>query len=88
MTALVAISKQDGGMRLIHDASLLLDMALHDYATKDPCQYQTVQDALHHIQPGWYMAKVDLKAAYRSVGIARTDRPLTGLKWCFEDRTP
>ena len=56
---------------------------LNDYASKDPCKYQTIHDAIGLLQPGWYMAKVDLKWAYRSVGTRKAHNTLAGLKWTF-----
>lgn len=84
VSALGAIKKKHGeGVRLIHDGSLPLHQSLNSYATKDPCCYQTVSDALNCIGPGWFMAKVDLQSAYRSVGIKVNQHMLTGLQWKF-----
>ena len=33
------------------------------------------------VKPGWFMAKVDLKSAYRSVNISAHSQLVTGLKW-------
>ena len=85
ISAMGAIPKKDGSLRIIHDCSLPENNALNNYASKDPCRYQSVQEALAMIQPGWYMAKVDLQSAYRSVGISPTEYSLTGLKWQFCD---
>ena len=68
VSALGSIPKKDGNIRLIHDCSLPETTSLNSYATKDPCEYQTVTEALSLIKPGWFMAKVDLESAYQSVG--------------------
>ena len=48
-----------------------------------------MSDALSTLSPGDFMAKVDLQAAYRSVGINKEQFTLTGLKWQFEgDNSP
>ena len=62
---------------------------MNDYASKDPCKYQSIHDVIDTLNPGWYMAKVDLKWAYRSVGIQESHQALTGLKWTFRgDQQP
>ena len=84
ISALGAIPKCNGDVRLIHDASLATNgSALNDYASKDPCSYQTVSDALANLKSGYYMAKVDLQSAYRSVSTRQSEHTLTGLKWKF-----
>ena len=84
ISALGALPKRNGDIRLIHDASWSYhNTALNDYATKDPCSYQTVSDALATLSPGDFMAKVDLQAAYRSVCVSPDQHTLTGLKWHF-----
>ena len=77
------VPKPDGDIRLIHDMSMPPSYAVNDYASKDPCKYQTIHDAIGLLQPGWYMAKVDLKWAYRSVGTRKAHHTLAGLKWTF-----
>lgn len=83
VSPLAAIPKPSGGIRLIHDCSLPDHNSLNDYASKEPCSYHTVAEALGLIQPGWYMAKVDLQSAYRAVGIRPSEQCLTGLTWNF-----
>ena len=85
ISALAAIEKADGQVRLIHDLSRPYGTALNDYAEKDPCYMQSVNDALQLIQPGFFMAKVDLEWAYRSVSIKQCEQILTGLQWTFDD---
>ena len=84
-SALAAVPKKDGAVRLIHDCSRPKIGSVNSYASKDECKYQTVSDALAFVQPGWYMCKVDLQAAYRSVGIDPREQPLLGIRWKFKN---
>ena len=48
-----------------------------------------MEDAVNLLQPGYYMAKVDLKSAYRSVRTNPSSWAWTGLQWTFSgDNTP
>ena len=87
ISALSAIPKPDGGIRLIHDLSRPNNQSVNSYATKDYCKYETINDALSLIQPGWFMAVVDLKSAYRSVHIRPAEHAITGLKWRFTNQS-
>ena len=85
VSALGAIPKAAGGVRLIHDCSRPCGTALNDYASNDnKIKYQTIKDAVHLLTPEGYMAKVDLKSAYRSVALHPSQYEYTGLKWTFE----
>ena len=58
-SALEAIPKADGGIRLIHDCSQPCGNALNDYATNESkIKYQTNKDAVKLLKPEGYMAKV------------------------------
>ena len=82
------IPKPDGGVRLIHDGSQPAGGSMNDYATLDHhYRFQTVDDASKLMEPGWYMAKVDLKSAYRSVPISEHSQQFTGLKWQLGGQT-
>ena len=83
ISALSAIPKPDGGVRLIHDLSRPADQSVNSYASKDYCKYESISDAIALIQPGWFMAVVDLKSAYRSVHIRPDEQCITGLQWQF-----
>lgn len=84
ISALGAIPKNNSAkVRLIHDCSRPAGTAVNDYATKDKFRYQTLQEAVDLIEPGHYMAKIDLANAYRSVRIHPTNYDVTGLKWVF-----
>ena len=85
VSAIGAIPKDEmrERMRPIHDASRPYGGALNDFAETDPFKYQSVQDVINLIKPGDYLGKLDLQAAYRSVGISRSNYKYTGLKWRF-----
>ena len=83
VSALGAIDKQNGEVRIIHDCSQPLGASLNDYATIEPLRYQTVQDAIDNIGHNWYQCKVDLRSAYRVCGINKSHFPFTGFKWRF-----
>jgi hypothetical protein len=76
------IPKSDGGVRIIHDCSRPKGQAVNDYVSHTfKFQYQSLDDAKKLINPNSYMAKVDLKSAYRSVPISSTSQKVTGFKW-------
>ena len=89
ISPLAAIEKSDGDVRLIHDLSYSSsasssDHSLNSYASKDECIYESLTSALDILEPGMWMAKVDLKWAYRSVPLHKDQYVLTGLQWQFE----
>ena len=82
------LSKPDGGIRLIHDGSQPAGGSMNDYASLDThYRFQTIDDAAKLMAPGWFMAKVDLKSAYRSVPISEHSQQFTGLRWQWGART-
>ena len=76
-------TKGPGKVRLIHDCSRPEGLSLNSYAEIDKVQFQTVREATSLLKPGYYMAKVDLESAYRSVRVHPDDYESTGLKWRF-----
>lgn len=88
VSPLGAIPKADGGIRLIHDCSRPQSFSVNSYAlVEEKFHFQSVDDAADMIRRGAYMAKVDLKSAYRSVGISKHSQQVTGLKWCIDGQT-
>jgi len=83
VSALGAVPKPDGSIRLIHDASLPVNAGLNSYVRDSSCTYMDLDDACQYIKPGSYLAKVDLKSAYRSVNLCKSNYNLTGLSWKF-----
>ena len=85
VSALGAIRKSSGKIRLIHDASRPVGSAMNDYAELLFSQsFQTLNDAVDLLSHGTFVSKIDLKSAYRSVGVHPASFPATGLKWKFD----
>ena len=85
ISALGAIPKPDSQeVRLIHDCSMPKGQALNEYLDIEHFKYQTLDDALKMIKPGYCLSKVDLRHAYRSVLIHPSNYEATGLKWQFK----
>ena len=86
ISAVRAVSKADSEeIRLIHDCSQPKDSAVNDYADINSFRYETSDDAIKLLKPGYYMAKVDLRHAYRRVNIHPSNYAATGLKWNFNN---
>ncbi len=84
ISALGAVPKSDGGICLVHDLSLHFGKSVIDYSPEmDKCTFESVDTAVSLLQPGYYMVKIDLKAAYRHVPIHPNSQRATGLKWPF-----
>lgn len=82
------IPKPDGGVRLIHDCSQPEGFSVNDYCTAEWKQkFSRVDDAAALVTKGCFMAKVDLKSAYRSVPISSHSQRVTGLRWQFGKQT-
>lgn len=84
VSALGVVYKTDGDIGIVHDFSQPECRALNKFATIEKIQYQSVQDALSCIGPGWYQAKIDLHWAYRVVGINPAHQTLTGFRQRFK----
>ena len=67
------------------DCSRPLMMNANSYMDLEHYKYVTVDDAANLCQPGCWLAKVDLKHAYRSVGTHPDSWRVTGMSWCFND---
>ena len=67
ISPLVTVAKSDGGYRLIHDCSVPAETEVNSQAPEfDKYTYETVANAVAMIKPGDFLAKVDIKCAYRS----------------------
>ncbi|CAG2240427.1 unnamed protein product [Mytilus edulis] len=84
VSALGAIQKPNGSVRLIHDASLPEVGGINYYASDTSCKYMDLKDACKIIKEGDFLAKVDLSNAYRSVKVHSSNYPYTGLHWRFQ----
>lgn len=56
---------------------------MNSFAATETFSYQTIQQAVELIKPGCFLAKLDLKNAYRSVKIHPSNYTATGIKWKF-----
>jgi hypothetical protein len=86
VSALGAIPKGNGSYRLIHDCSRPSGKALNDYVDIDSFSFQTVEEALTLVTPACFLAKIDLKSAYRSVPISQNSQKFTGLSWFIDGK--
>ena len=85
ISPLAAILKDNGqDIRLIHDGSVPVGSSMNDYTTLHSERFQTIGDACKIAKKDYWCAKLDLKAAYRSVPIHCNDYKVTGLKWQFK----
>lgn len=79
------VPKADGGHRLIHDCSLPRGDSVNDHAIEQEKQsYESVDDAVSLMSEQCYMAKVDIKSAYRAVACHPDSYLVTGLKWMID----
>lgn len=81
VSALGAIPKPDSDkICLIHDCSRLQHSNVNWYTdTQHHYSYMTVDTAVSLIKSNAYLAKIDLKSAYRDVPIHPSNYPATGL---------
>ena len=87
VSALGSIPKKGSDqIRLIHDCSRPPGRALNDFCDNSKFRFSSIQDAVDLLSPHYYMAKVDLKSAYRAVPIHPSDWHVTGLKWTFSNQ--
>ena len=85
VSALGAIPKPNTDkIRLIHDCSRPQHSNVNSYATTHHFSYVTVEQAVSNIKPDAYLAKIDLKSAYRHVPIHPSNYCATGLVWQFQ----
>lgn len=84
VSAIAAIPKDDGSVRLIHDGSRPVGNAMNDYSIPETTKFQTLRDAYKLAKPFFYCAKIDLQAAYRSVPIHPDNYEATGIQWTFK----
>ena len=54
--------------------------AVNDYEDAESFKYQSLQDAIKLLEPGYFMAKIDLRHTCRSVGIHPNNFDAMGLK--------
>ena len=85
VSALGAVPKPDSNdLRLIHDCSMPPKLGVNSYINIEKQKFQTVDDAVKSIKRGYFLAKVDLRHAYRSVPVHPSNYKALGLKWQFK----
>ena len=88
ISALGAVPKPDSeDLRLIHDCSMPPGQGVNNYIEIEKQKFQTLDDAVKLIKQGYYMAKIDLRHAYRSVPVHPSNYNALGLKWRFTGET-
>jgi hypothetical protein len=83
VSALGAIPKSDTAVRIIHDLSRPKG-GLNKFAENTSVRYPTLLDATKMMSKGSFLAKLDLKEAYRSIPVHKNCFNYTGLQWLFE----
>jgi len=85
VSALGAVPKADSQeLRLIHDCSMPCSQGVNSYINITKEKFQTVDDAVSLIGNNYFLAKVDLRHAYRSIPVHPANYPALGLKWKFK----
>jgi hypothetical protein len=82
VSALGAIPKSAGKIRIIHDLSRP-DGGMNRSAVDTSVHYPTLDDATKHMTITSYLAKIDLREAYRSIPVHKSCFGFTGLQWQF-----
>jgi hypothetical protein len=82
VSSIGAIPKPNLDVRIIHDLSRPWG-SVNKFSTDNSVRYSTIEDATKNIKVGSFMAKVDLKSAYRCVPLHPSCHQLTGIQWKF-----
>jgi hypothetical protein len=82
ISSLGAIPKSSTAIRLIHDLSRP-EGGINKFGVDSAVVYSCLDDALKLIKTGSFLAKIDLKEAYRSIPIHPSCYEWTGLQWTF-----
>ena len=86
VSAIGAVPKGDSDIRIIHDCSLPAGRSLNSFAPEyEKYSYESLDSAVSLIKKDYFLAKVDIKSAYRHVPIHPECQEATGLKWIFAD---
>lgn len=78
-SALGSVPKDNGSVRLIHDASMPSNFCLNSLVAEKSCSYMDLNYACKLIKPNDYLCKVDLKNVYRCVSLHQSNFYLTGI---------
>ncbi len=85
VSAIGAVPKANSDeLRLIHDCSMPKGQGVNSYVpTLEKLHFQSIDDAIKLVDRDYYLAKIDLRHAYRSVPVHPANCPALGLKWTF-----
>ena len=88
ISALGAVPKPDSDdIRIIHDCSMPPGRGVNSYIEIEKQRFETLDDAVHSVKRGYFLAKVDLRHAYRSIPVHPNNYQALGLKWKFKGAT-
>ena len=69
------------------DCSRPLALSVNSYMDLGHYKYTTVDEVACKAKPGSWLANIDLKHAYRSVGTRPSSWKVTGMSWPFQGTT-
>jgi hypothetical protein len=84
VSSIGAIPKPNSDVRIIHDLSRP-GGGVNRFSSDNSVKFSTIHDATKLIKKGSFMAKIDLKSAYRCVPIHPLCHQFTGISWKFGD---
>jgi hypothetical protein len=88
VSAIGAIPKAGSSdLRIIQDFSRPYGKSVNSYADPGSFTFVTVDNAAELLRPGDYMCKIDIRQAFRHVGLKPNQFKFTGLQWLFEGDT-
>lgn len=61
VSALAAIPKEDGKVRIIHDSSRPFGYSMNDYSNPETTKFQTLGDACKLAKPSYFCVKIDYR---------------------------
>lgn len=80
ITAL-SVKEETDKIRVIRDCSAPEGGAVNTHVDTLKFTMMNLRDAQERMRPGWYMAKVDIKAAFRTIGVLPEQQELLGFKY-------
>lgn len=81
ITALSTKEEAGDKIRVIRDCSAPEGRAVNTHVDTLKFTMMNLRDAQERMRPGWYMAKVDIKAAFRTIGVLPEQQELLGFKY-------
>lgn len=81
ITALSTKEEAGDKIRVIRDCSAPEGSAVNTHVDTLKFRMMNLKDAQDRMRPGWYMAKVDIKAAFRTIGVVQEQQELLGFKY-------